>query len=410
VAPPPPHQRTGSAAPASAQAKAARGAPPPPPTRYDPVIQRQRSDARLAAKAAGKPCACQLGPAARQPRGAPCAHPPRPIAGQAAAPSAARPRIPPPPVGGLQPMRAARPAPAAPPRLAPPAKSPAATAQAQFNFTARFNADAKRQAVRNNLILAGTAGGPNSNPDMVALRTTPRIDVNFDFDDENTPNPGDTLITPHCGALGSVDIDINVRRWFADAYDEGTLMSMFMHEIGMHVLPYTAAIVGCTTAVAAVNTAGESQDHINASTPGNAAYTGYEGLAQNMAGIMGVRAETTTMLGAYLKDMATLDVNGRRIKYPVGSWRRPLGALNDIAATYGFHRANMAWMNAHNVSQNVRRRDIAADYATLYRRALPPAARGAADAHPYVARAAAVAGVAAVTYGLRWLGQQAGVI
>lgn len=266
-----------------------------------------------------------------------------------------------------------------------------------------------------------------ADPNLAALRLAPNVDVQFNLDDQNDVNPGETLVQyqnalgawQHLGVApapgvqyGGVRVVIDVRDWFVDKYDTGTVVSMFMHELGAHVLPYTQTLIDLTApggagpgALAVLTGTDQYQEHLDTQNPGNQAHQDYALMMQNMAaelgGNMAMPAEAASALNGFLMDLATIDATGRRIKFP----RNPGG----IAADRDFWRASMPWMGAHGVAANTTGMDVAKHYGAYYVAGLPAGLKMVAGRHPYLATAAGGA-LLATLWGTGALGWMAGTL
>jgi hypothetical protein len=266
-----------------------------------------------------------------------------------------------------------------------------------------------------------------ASPQMATLRGAPNVDVHFALDDQNDFNPGDTRLDfqnltgawQHMGhALPGVQypqarVRVHVRNWFVDRYDLGTVVSMFMHELGAHALPYTDTLVAMTGAagatapeLAAMSGTGERAEHLNTQDPAEPAYAGYRQVMQDSAGTlaaMGLPADATSALEGYLMDLASLDNAGRRIRFPT----QPRA----MALNRNMFRAWNPWMDAHGVADNIGTTDVVKHYAGFYAAGLPTGLRMAAERHPYLATAAG-AGLLATLWGtgaLGWLASKLGI-
>lgn len=241
------------------------------------------------------------------------------------------------------------------------------------------------------------------NQQLVALRNAANVDVQLGFDDVQDVNPGDTTIEVDDGngwqnlatvqpntQYQGVRVVVNVRSWFANSYDVGTVVSMFMHELGAHVLPYTQDLIQLTQVGGVGQNARDAllqddqyQEHLNAANMANQSFTDYQQLVQDASGqlnAMGLTDDATRLANAYLMDISTFDDTGRRVRFP--------SAPGGIAENRNMLRMYMPWMNNLDVEDQIGASGVMSYYGGYYLAGLPAGIRMMGAQHPWLATGA----------------------
>lgn len=363
---------------------------PPPPTRFGAVPVQPKTAAVAGARGVPPPPTRFGNPPAVQAKAIPARHacPPPPLPpgrpGGAVAQfkvAAERKSLPPPPVGtgGVSVRR--DPVPPRRPGISPftATGKTAPVLQADFTFGPGFNAVVGGPAIRADLMAI-----PNA--DLVALRAVGNgVDIHFDLTDDVDPNPGLTSRTTWnpAGALPRARFEVTVAKWFVRAYDRGKVMSVFAHELGAHVLPYTPDILAVGGGMAPAGAfQGERQDHLNAAN-GGVVGGAYDTLAQDTALHMGgaLNAEAQSFAHAYLMDLASIDNAGDRIKHPL------FGNAATIANNYNFLSGASAWAGGYGTGVTSTT-NVTSHYLGFYGKALGGMGSQAVRNHPGLATAA----------------------